>query len=77
MTNTFQLTFTLLSSPVDACAGHEHIMDDSETALAAYPLAVPVLNTEIMKHRSFVQQDPSAVYRAREGDLVGMKVVET
>jgi hypothetical protein len=71
-----QLTLALGSAAVDTDAGNQYIVDNSEAALAAHPLAVPAPYAGIVEDCGFVEQDASAMNRTRKWDLVRVEVVE-
>lgn len=70
------LTVTLFVSSINTGTGNQDIVDDSEAAFAAHPLAIAGHDASIVKHGCLVQQDTATVDRASEGYLVGVKEVK-
>ena len=69
-------TFALLASPVYTYACDQHVVDDCEAALAAYPLATFSSNPCILKHGCLVEEHTSAMYGPGKWNFVRVEVIE-
>jgi hypothetical protein len=58
-----KLTLTLHAIAVDTGAADHHIVDDGETALASYPIALTVPQAAVGQNSSFVKTHAPTVLR--------------
>ena len=70
-----ELTLTLCILSIDTRTADHHVMDNSEDTFATDPYTSTVLDLTVVKYRSFIQFNPSAMDHLCKWHFVRVKVL--